>query len=62
MIFILLLAGLVLSFILAFLSLRDYKGDRDYEKTGMKLRKEQIKGGILLHDPKNIKHYSSYSS
>lgn len=54
---------LLISFILALLSLRDYKGHSQYQKISSQLHKERIKGTIVLPSDgtKVGKHYSSYS-
>ncbi len=53
-------AGLILlaSFILAALSLRDYKGRREVDEITRNLRKEKIKGGIVFTE-NEVKHYRS---
>lgn len=53
----------LLAFLLALVSLRDYKGHRQFTHIQSQLRKERIKGTIILpNDGTKVgTHYSSYS-
>ena len=53
----------IIAFVLALLSMRDYKGTEQVRKIQEELRKERIKGTILLprDGGKKGTHYSSYS-
>ena len=56
-------AIVLIALLLALFSLRDFKGNRQYTHIQGELRKERIKGTIVLPSDgtKVGKHYSSYS-
>lgn len=56
-------AILLIALLLALFSMRDYTGNRQYNRIRGELRKERIKGTIVLpNDGTKVgKHYSSYS-
>lgn len=53
---------ILLSLILSFLSLRDFRGEGETNRIRSKLRQDQIKGGFVFMKNKKVKHYSSTSS
>lgn len=61
-VFIFVSVVLLISFILALISMHDYEGERGYKKFQIEINKEKIKGGIVFHDKNKITHYSSNSS
>jgi hypothetical protein len=61
MLIIVILGMVLLSFLLALFSLRDYKGSREVNQIKEKLSKEKIKGVIMFDKENDPKHYSSYS-